>query len=109
MFAGYEGEIWKKQQEQLATLRELAESQGASFRVVTFPLVHAIGPNYEFRPIHEQLDQFWKSLKVPHMDLLRVFDGIPPAKLVVNRFDAHPNAFAHHLAARNIAEFLGAE
>ena len=109
MFAGYEGEVWKKQQEQLSTLRELAESQGASFRVVTFPLVHAVGPNYEFRAIHEKLDQFWKSLKVPHMDLVRVFDGIPPAKLVVNRFDAHPNAFAHHLAARNIAEFLGAE
>jgi len=34
--------------------------------------------------------------------------GLPPRKLVVNRFDANLNEFAHKLAAEAIEKFLDA-
>jgi hypothetical protein len=46
---------------------------------------------------------------VPHLDLLPVYVDYADAELVVNRFDAHPNEFAHSLAAEAIGRFLKKE
>ena len=48
--------------------------------MVTFPFLHALGPNYEYQFVHEELDQFWRELKVPHLDLLEVYRELPPKK-----------------------------
>ena len=55
---------------------------------------------------HDQLDHFWQEQGVPHLDLLATFSNLPPAKLMVNAHDAHPNEFAHALAAEAIDVFL---
>jgi hypothetical protein len=62
-----------------------------------------------FKSVHEQLDRYWKENGVPHLDLLATFSNLPPAKLVVNPHDAHPNEYAHALAAEAIDEFLKRE
>jgi hypothetical protein len=54
------------------------------------------------------LQQFWSDQQVPYLDLLSVYAGLPTARLTVNSFDAHPNEFAHALAATAIKEFLSA-
>ena len=75
--------------------------------MVTFPFLNApLDGTYEYRFVHAQLGEFWRGLGVPHLDLLPVFEKFPPKKLVVNRFDGHPNQFAHHLAADAIQKFL---
>jgi len=74
--------------------------------VVTFPFFQSQGPHYEYQATHDQLGQFWRELGVPHLDLLPVYEGLPRSKLTVNRFDAHPNGYAHALAAAAIEEFL---
>jgi lysophospholipase L1-like esterase len=102
----YQGPLWQKQQARLLTLRDLVESQGGHLAVVTFPFFHALGPNYEYAPVHEQLDQFWQQAKVPHLDLLSIYRDLLPAKLVVNPLDAHPNEYAHALAADAIEKLL---
>jgi hypothetical protein len=56
--------------------------------------------------VHEQLGRFWRELQVPHLDLLPVYQGLKPQQLVANRFDPHPNEFAHKLAAEAIQKFL---
>ena len=43
---------------------------------------------------------------MPHLDLLPVYKGLPPKKLVVNRFDSHPNQYAYAMAAAAIDKFL---
>jgi hypothetical protein len=105
--SAYGGPIWDEQKNQLSALRDLVESKGGHLLVVTFPFLHApLDDTYEYRFVHQRLAEFWRGLKVPHLDLLTVYEGLPPRKLVVNRFDAHPSEFAHKLAAEAIQKFL---
>lgn len=103
---GYQGELWEQQKQRLRKLKEAISSRRGKLLVVTFPFVHSIGPDYSFHEAHGQLDAFWKSLGVPHLDLYNLYDGYKPGKLMVNTYDAHPNEYAHKLASRAIAEFI---
>jgi len=102
----YQGPLWERQKQRLQRMKELVQSHGGHFSVVTFPFLHVLGPNYEYRFAHEELDQFWREQKVPHLDLLPVFKDLPPSRITVNRFDPHPNEYANQLAARAIDEFF---
>ena len=102
----YEGSIWEEQKRRLMSLRDIVRSQNGQFFVVTFPFLHTLGPDYEFRSAHKLLDEYWRELDVPHLDLLNVYDSIHPDELVVNAYDAHPNEKAHKKAAEAITVFL---
>jgi lysophospholipase L1-like esterase len=106
ILAAYRGPAWQQQQQRLKELRDLVQSHGGHLCVVTFPFFQALGPNYEYQFVHDELDQCWRELRVPHLDLLPVYKGLPPKKLMVNRFDSHPNEYAHALAAAAIDKFL---
>ncbi len=106
MLQHYDGLLWEQQQRRLKTLRELVESHGGHFLVVTFPFLQHLGPRYEFRSVHAKLDAFWKQLGVPHLDLLALYEAHRGETLTVNAHDAHPNARAHALAAEAISEFV---
>jgi len=103
---GYEGPTWELQRQRLAQLRDLVQSHDGQLLVVIFPFVHAMGPDYTYLHVHDQLDQLWTDLEVPHLDLLPIYKNLPASKLVVNKYDAHPNEFANALAARAIDQFL---
>jgi hypothetical protein len=102
----YRGEKWEEQKQRLRTLRDVVESRGGKLSVVTFPFLNALGRNYEYQFIHDELNTFWREASVPHLDLLPVLREFSPAQLTVNAFDAHPNEFANELAAKAIDEFL---
>lgn len=102
----YDGPTWEAQQKRLLSLRDFVASHGGRLRVVTFPFLHRLGPGYDYRPVHSQLDQFWREAGVPHLDLLPLFEASPAAKWTVNRHDAHPNLKAQALAAKALADFL---
>src|ERR1051325_2602775 len=102
----HRGPLWQEQQQLLKYFRDVVQSHGGRLLVVTFPFLHALGPRYQYRFIHEQLGRCWRDLNVPHLDLLSIYEDIPPRKLTVNRFDAHPNEHAHALAAAAIDAFL---
>ena len=102
----YEGAVWQRQKHLLRRFARLADERGIRFRVVTFPFLHALGPDYAYAAVHERLGRLWGALGVPHLDLLDVYAGMSPDELVVNRFDAHPNERAHALAADAIGAFL---
>ena len=73
----YRGAIWEQQQERLKALRDLVQAHGGHLAVVTFPFLHALGPDYEYRSIHDQLNRLWRELGVPHLDLLSVYERLP--------------------------------
>ena len=91
---------------QATSLRDFCRDHGAQLIVVTFPLLHALGPDYAYRSVHEQLASFWAGLSVPALDLYDVYAPYPPEQLVIGKRDAHPNRFAHELAAGAIGAFL---
>jgi lysophospholipase L1-like esterase len=102
----YSGLIWKAQQERLRMLKKRVTDYGGRFAVVTFPFLHRLGPEYDYQEVHEKLNAFWRYEKVPHLDLLPVYQGFKPGDMTVNPFDAHPNERAHQLAADAIYDFL---
>ena len=104
--AAYRGPLWETEKLGLLALNNLTKLRGGRLLVVTFPYMDAM---LRFQPVHEQLDRYWRERGVPHLDLLPVFTNQSPAKLVVNAHDAHPNEFAHELAAKAIDEFLRRE
>jgi hypothetical protein len=106
---GYRGPVWRRQMARLDSLRDEVKAAGGHLLVVTFPFLHALGPKYEYRFIHEELHDFWRTRNVPQLDLLGMYQDIPPGRLVVNRLDAHPNEYAHRLAADAIEKFLEQE
>jgi len=102
----YKGPIWEQQKQRLRLLREKVHSQNGQLMVVTFPFLHTLGPDYEYRPVHKLLDDHWRELDVPHLDLLSIYKSISPDEIVVNSHDAHPNERAHKMAAEAITVFL---
>ena len=102
----YRGPVWGEQRQRVKDLRDLVQSHGGRLSIVTYPFFDALGPNYEYQFVHDQLGQCWRDLGVPHLELLTVYRGVPPQQLMVNRFDAHPNERAHALAAAALEPFL---
>jgi hypothetical protein len=104
----YTGPLWEEQKQRLKAFRDLVQANGGRLSVVTFPFLHALAPGqpYEHQFIHEELDQLWRDLGVPHLDLLPVYRNYTSRQLTVNRYDAHPNEFASQLAAEAIGGFL---
>ncbi|MDE0734315.1 MAG: SGNH/GDSL hydrolase family protein [Pirellulaceae bacterium] len=102
----YENEIWQKQQQRLAAMQTLVQEQGGKLLVVTFPFIHALGKDYVYRDVHQQLDKHWQTLNVPHLDLYDTYKEYAPEQLRVNQYDAHPNEGAHAMAASAISKFL---
>jgi lysophospholipase L1-like esterase len=102
----YNGATWNEQRERLKAFRDLVAEHGGRLAAVTFPLMNALGPNYEYRFIHDKLTAAWRELDVPQLDLLSVYQGLSPSQVTVNRFDAHPNERASQLAAEAIDKWL---
>lgn len=102
----YQGEKWEQQKERLRKLRALVERRGGKLSVMTFPFLNALGPHYEYQFVHDELNAFWREEHVPHLDLLPVYQGMKPAEVTVNAFDAHPNERANALAAEKLDVFL---
>jgi hypothetical protein len=107
--AGYRGPLWERQKQRLTEFRDLVRNGGGQLRVIVFPFLNSLGPQYEFQFAHDELNAFWDELKVPHLDLLPVYSHLPPDRITVSRYDAHPNEYAHELAAQKIEEFLRAQ
>jgi hypothetical protein len=103
---GYRGKYWEKQQARLNELRDFVQSHGGHLTVVTFPFLHALGSNYEYGFVHDELNQLWSNLHVPQLDLLPVYAGHNASELTVNAHDAHPNELANKLAAEAINRVL---
>ncbi|MCX5660979.1 MAG: hypothetical protein NTW19_14840 [Planctomycetota bacterium] len=104
----YNGPLWEQQKRRLTEMRDLMREHGGQLVVVTFPFLENLGPDYKYRDVHRRLDDFWRGLGVPHLDLLAILESHKGEHLVVNAHDPHPNERAHELAAEAILHFLDA-
>lgn len=106
LIRSYQGTTWETQQKRLVVMRDLIRDNGGRLAVVTWPFLNFGPEGYKARPVHEQLDAFWKELGVPHLDLLPFLEPYPARELIVNPYDSHPNPRAHAIAADAITVFL---
>jgi hypothetical protein len=106
---GYRGPTWQQQTERLRSLQDMVVSHGGHLSIVTFPFFDSLERGYKFGFVHEELDQFWQSINVPHLDLRLIYGSFQPSKLIVNRYDSHPNEYANKLAAVAIDRLLSAQ
>jgi hypothetical protein len=104
----YRGIAWKRMFGKLMALSQECRDAGMDFRVVVFPFLHNLGPEYPFREAHGLIVEACRREHIPCLDLLPVLEPHARERLTVNIFDAHPNERAHNLAAEAIsAQLLG--
>ena len=78
--------------------------------IALFPHLSAGLPagSYEFAELHDQVLELCRAESIPCVDLRSTFAAYRNyTSLWVNRFDPHPNALAHRLAAERLLEVLG--
>lgn len=102
----YSGEPWQRMSRKLDRVQELCKANGADFRVVVFPFLHNLGPNYPFREAHQKIVEHCRSQNIPVLDLESELTPFASQGLTANRFDAHPNELAHRVAAEGILKNL---
>lgn len=97
---------WYKMQARLDDLRRLCAHSRMQLRIVVFPFLHNLGPDYPFAQAHRQIVEYCEQHKIPVLDLQPVLAPYVARGLTVSRFDAHPNERAHALAADAIERDL---
>ena len=105
----YEAEPWKRMQQKLDDVHQTCQENGADLRIVVFPFLHNLGPEYPFGGVHKQFAEYCSDRGVPMLDLEGVLAPHVPEGLTVNRLDAHPNERAHQLVATAIERQLLAD
>jgi hypothetical protein len=102
----YDGEPWKRMQQKILEIDRLCREHNCRFRLVIFPFLHNLGEDNPFEKVHEQVVEFCRKSGIPVLDLLPVLTPHAEERLVVSRFDAHPNELANWYAANAIYEWL---
>ncbi|MGQ0633961.1 MAG: SGNH/GDSL hydrolase family protein [Planctomycetaceae bacterium] len=102
----YAGVPWQLLRKKLDDIFQLCAKNGIDLRVVVFPFLHDLGPDYAFTDAHRQIIDFCRESGVRALDLQPVLAPHVGKGLTVNRFDAHPNERAHALAAEAIEREL---
>jgi lysophospholipase L1-like esterase len=76
--------------------------------VVFFPhLAFDLKHGYPFEYLNERVERICREEGVPYLDLRPLFSVATPGSLQVNRFDAHPSAKAHRMAAAAMMTAFG--
>ncbi|MDY8137479.1 SGNH/GDSL hydrolase family protein [Aquimarina sp. 2201CG5-10] len=97
---------WTQQKQNLLELKATIEQAKGKLGVVTFPFLTQLNSDYKFTDVHEQLNQFWKSENVHHLDLFPIYQSYSDEDVTVNQNDPHPNELAHKLAAEEIQRYF---
>ncbi len=105
----YSGEPWQGLKHKLDELHRDCQTHKVDFRMVIFPFLHNLGPEYPFHDAHRKLKQYCDDAQIPVLDLEPILTPHGAEGLTVNRFDAHPNERAHAIVAEALKERLLAD
>ena len=103
---GYNGETWETQKETLHRFKEYIYNHNGKLVSLTFPFLQQKREDYQFNKAHELIEQFWAAEGIYNIDLRSTYEPYYGEQLTINKYDAHPNEFAHQLAADKIENFL---
>jgi lysophospholipase L1-like esterase len=87
--------IMRRHATNLVSIIQTCKQAGARFRVILLPFVRTSGERLQTPALHGMLAEFLTANGAEVLDLAPALAGIPPADLVVNASDPHPNELAH--------------
>lgn len=96
---------WQACQQALASLAATCREHRIALRLMLIPELHFPGGTYPFANVHAQVAQVAEAEGVPALDLQHAFQGVPPRQLWVSPGDAHPNALAHAVIAKELTQW----
>jgi len=102
----YEGAEWEKVRGLLREFMLLCSRQGYELKVAILPLIGDLTRGFGMEAAHKKVGDFFGENGIASVDLSKKLKGFRMKDLVVNRFDSHPNEFAHKLIAEEIWEKL---
>lgn len=88
--------LWSQHARQLQAIVDWTRARGIRLLVMVWPHLLAIDDS---RPATARVAQFFQAQGVPVVDLCDLLKSADGARLVVNRFDAHPGVVAQRRAA----------
>jgi hypothetical protein len=83
-------------------MKRRLNQKGARLLVAPWPLFIGLERGYPFTPVHEAIHGFCTGARIPHHDLLPVFQGQSTTDFWVHPVDHHPNEVAHRRAAESL-------
>ena len=98
----YAGAPWQRFAAKLDQLHNWCRQHNVQLQVVIFPFLTSLGSDDPFAPAYATLSEYCRTESIPCLDLTPTLTEHRREGLVVSRFDAHPNAKAHALAAEAI-------
>jgi lysophospholipase L1-like esterase len=99
----YNAENLARLQEQIATFGKAPNCEVA---LVLYPLMEGLEGEYPLARVHETVAEMARHAGLPVLDLAPAFAGQSTRELWVHETDHHPNARAHEIAAKAIADWL---
>lgn len=97
---------WIGVQKSLDAMHAHCTANNAELRMVFFPFLHDLGPDYDFKHAHQQLADYCKQKNIRYLDLEPVLSAHHQEGLTVHRYDNHPNERCHAIVAEAISNEL---
>ncbi len=97
---------WEGLKRKLDQLHDDFKTHHVDYRMVIFPFLHNLRPDYPFHEAHRKLSEYCRAAGIPVLDLEPVLTAHAAETLTVNRFDAHPNERAHAIVAEALKDQL---
>ncbi|MEK6984229.1 MAG: SGNH/GDSL hydrolase family protein [Nanoarchaeota archaeon] len=95
----------KLNEEYFKEFKKISRENNSTLVIAIFPFIHQLD-KYPFAEQHKVISQMANENGIIIIDLLPYFKGINEKKLVVSKFDNHPNELGHRIAAEAIYEKL---
>ena len=102
----YSTPAWQSVAGSLGRMKQRCDEKGMEFRLVLFPFMQDLGPEYPFREAHQKLADWARDHDVPLIDMEPILAAHRDEALTVNAFDNHPNVYANELIADAMYEWL---
>jgi lysophospholipase L1-like esterase len=102
----YNTTAWLNVAASLRRMQQRCEAAGAEFRLVLFPFMQGLGPDYPFHDAHAKVAAWANENNVPILDMEPLLSAHRDERIHVNAFDAHPNEHANKLIADALYEWL---
>lgn len=102
----YRERPWVGVQKSLDAMHQHCSDNGTELRLVFFPFLHNLGPDYDFKHAHQQLADYCTNKGIRYLDLEPVLSPHSQENLTVHRYDNHPNEHCHAIVAEAISNKL---
>lgn len=102
----YTGKTWELERVLLWKFKDTCVKKGCTLKVAILPLIGDLSSGFKMKTAQDKVTSFFREEGIPYIDLSKRLSEFPAKKLTVNKFDAHPNEFAHRIIAEEIWKLL---